>query len=92
VAGSIALSVASRAEIDTCTLFQDACPRPPMKFLPSQLAYLTTDREARTNLRALGKYLLFLAGLATLYAVLFFGLCDSLIDPPAQILAPHGDL
>src|SRR5688572_6332763 len=42
-----------------------------MKFLPSQLAYLTTDREARTNLRALGKYLLFLAGLATLYAVLF---------------------
>ena len=42
-----------------------------MKFLPSQLAYLTTDREARTNLRALGTYLLFLAGLATLYAVLF---------------------
>jgi voltage-gated potassium channel len=42
-----------------------------MKFLPSQLAYLTTDREARTNLRALGKYLLFLTGLATIYAVLF---------------------
>jgi Trk K+ transport system NAD-binding subunit len=42
-----------------------------MKFLPSQLAYLTTDREARTNLRALAKYLGFLAGLATLYAVLF---------------------
>ena len=42
-----------------------------MKFVPSQLAYLTTDREARTNLWALGKYLLFLAGLATLYSVLF---------------------
>jgi len=42
-----------------------------MKFIPSQLAYLTTDREARTNLRALGKYLLFLAALAALYTVLF---------------------
>src|SRR5688572_19681264 len=42
-----------------------------MKFIPSQLAYLTTDREAQTNLRALGKYLLFLAALAALYAVLF---------------------
>ena len=28
-----------------------------MKFLPSQLAYLTTDREARANLGALVKYL-----------------------------------
>ena len=42
-----------------------------MKFIPSQLAYLTTDREARTNLRALGKYLLFLAALVALYTVLF---------------------
>ena len=42
-----------------------------MKFIPSQLAYLTTDREARTNLRALGRYLFFLAALATLYALLF---------------------
>jgi Trk K+ transport system NAD-binding subunit len=42
-----------------------------MKFIPSQLAYLTTDREARGNLRALGKYLAFLAGLVTVYAVLF---------------------
>ena len=42
-----------------------------MKFLPSQLAYLTTDREARTNLGALANYLAFLAGLVTLYAVLF---------------------
>ena len=42
-----------------------------MKFLPSQLAYLTTDREARTNLGALAKYMVFLAALATLYALLF---------------------
>ena len=42
-----------------------------MKYIPSQLAYLTTDREARGNLRALGRYLLFLTALATLYAVLF---------------------
>jgi hypothetical protein len=27
-----------------------------MKFLPSQLAYLTTDREARANLRALSRF------------------------------------
>jgi Trk K+ transport system NAD-binding subunit len=42
-----------------------------MKFLPSQLAYLTTDREAKANLRALAKYLAFLAGLVTVYAVVF---------------------
>ena len=42
-----------------------------MKFLPSQLAYLTTDREARGNLRALARYLAFLVVLVTLYAVLF---------------------
>ena len=42
-----------------------------MKFLPSQIAYLTTDREARGNLRALFKYLTFLGVLATIYAVLF---------------------
>ena len=42
-----------------------------MKFLASQLAYLTTDREIRTNLRTLLKYLLFVAFLVTLYAVLF---------------------
>jgi hypothetical protein len=28
-----------------------------MTCLTSQLAYLTTDREARANLRALGRYL-----------------------------------
>ena len=42
-----------------------------MKYLPSQLAYLTTNSEARTNLHALAKYLAFLAGLVTVYAVLF---------------------
>ena len=42
-----------------------------MKFLPSQLAYLTTDREARANLRALTKYLAFLVALVALYAVVF---------------------
>ena len=42
-----------------------------MKFLPSQLAYLTTDREARGNLRALARYLLFLGMLVAAYAVLF---------------------
>src|SRR5688572_23180078 len=42
-----------------------------MKYLPSQLAYLTTDRDARTNLKALVKYLTFLVGLVTIYAVLF---------------------
>jgi Trk K+ transport system NAD-binding subunit len=42
-----------------------------MKFLSSQLAYLTGDREARANLRALAKYLGFLAALIGLFAVLF---------------------
>ena len=42
-----------------------------MKFLPSQLAYLTTDREARANLRALARYLSFLGVLVGSYAVLF---------------------
>ena len=42
-----------------------------MKYIPSQLAYLTTDREARTNLRALAKYLAFLAALVAVYAVGF---------------------
>ena len=42
-----------------------------MKFLPSQLAYLTTNREAQANLRALLKYLAFLGGMVTTYAILF---------------------
>src|SRR5690606_19748793 len=45
--------------------------RRPMKFLTSQLAYLTTDREARANLRALAKYLAFIVALVALYATLF---------------------
>jgi Trk K+ transport system NAD-binding subunit len=42
-----------------------------MKYLPSQLAYLTTDRDARTNLKVLVQYLIFLVGLVAIYAVLF---------------------
>lgn len=42
-----------------------------MKYLPSQLALLVTDREQRANLRALLAYLAFLAALVTTYAVLF---------------------
>ena len=42
-----------------------------MKFITSQLAYLTTDREARANLRALVKYLGFLVALVAVYAVMF---------------------
>jgi len=44
---------------------------PRMKFLGSQLAYLMSDRATRANLRALLKYLLSLALLIILYAVLF---------------------
>jgi voltage-gated potassium channel len=42
-----------------------------MKFLFSQLGYVLADKDARTNLRALLRYLLFLAALVTLYAVTF---------------------
>jgi Trk K+ transport system NAD-binding subunit len=42
-----------------------------MKFLSSQLAYLTTDPEARSNITTLVKYLLFLLLLVVVYAVLF---------------------
>jgi Trk K+ transport system NAD-binding subunit len=42
-----------------------------MTFIPSQLAYLTTDREARANLRALSAYLAFLVVLVAIYAVIF---------------------
>jgi voltage-gated potassium channel len=42
-----------------------------MKFLPSQLAYFMTEREARTNMRALVSYLTFLAVLVGLWTVLF---------------------
>jgi voltage-gated potassium channel len=42
-----------------------------MKFLPSQLAYLFQDREARANIGALLKYLAFLTALVTAYTVIF---------------------
>jgi voltage-gated potassium channel len=42
-----------------------------VKFLFSQVAYLVTDREQRANLRALLGYLLFLAALIVVYAVIF---------------------
>jgi len=42
-----------------------------MKFLSSQLAYLTTEPEARANVRTLAKYFLFLGAQILLYTVLF---------------------
>jgi len=42
-----------------------------MKFLTSQLAYLTTEPEARANAGTLAKYFAFLTALIVLYSVLF---------------------
>jgi voltage-gated potassium channel len=42
-----------------------------LKFLPSQLAYLFAERELRTNVGSLVRYLVFLAVLISLYAVIF---------------------
>lgn len=42
-----------------------------MKFIPSQLAYFFRQRTARRNFRLLLRYLAVLAGLITLYSVLF---------------------
>jgi voltage-gated potassium channel len=42
-----------------------------MKFIPSQLAYLLRDPEARTNIRGLLKYVAFLVALVLAYTVLF---------------------
>lgn len=42
-----------------------------MKFLPSQLVYLLGERETRSNLGALGKYLAFLTAIMAIYAVTF---------------------
>lgn len=42
-----------------------------VKYLPSQLAYLLDTRATRSNLRALARYLLFLAIQIIIYAVLF---------------------
>jgi voltage-gated potassium channel len=42
-----------------------------LKFLFSQLGYVLADRDARSNLRALLKYFLFLVLLVTLFAIVF---------------------
>src|SRR5688500_2225380 len=42
-----------------------------MKYLPSQIAYLMTERETRGNLRALAEYIAFVTLLVAVYAVLF---------------------
>jgi len=42
-----------------------------MKFASSQFAYLVGDRTARSNIRSLLKYILALAALVTVYAILF---------------------
>ena len=42
-----------------------------MKFLPSQLAYLLEDREARLNLRALARFALVLAATIAAFSVIF---------------------
>ena len=42
-----------------------------MKFLLSQLAFLTAEPEARANLRALAKYFAFLIALVAVFSVLF---------------------
>ncbi len=42
-----------------------------MKFLGSQMAYFTTRGEMRSNLRALLRFVAFLVGMVTVYAVLF---------------------
>lgn len=42
-----------------------------MKYLPSQVAFFFTDRDMRTNLRALLKYVAFLAAMVGLYTALF---------------------
>jgi voltage-gated potassium channel len=42
-----------------------------MKFLGSILATFLSEQQMRRNVRALAKYLLFLAGVATLFSVLF---------------------
>ncbi|MBX3000916.1 MAG: potassium channel protein [Caldilineaceae bacterium] len=42
-----------------------------MKFLVSQLLYFLRDRPTRMNIIALGRFLLVLAGLVTLYSVIF---------------------
>lgn len=47
-----------------------------MKFLVSQLLYFLRDRPTRVNIVALGRFLLVLAGLITLYSVIFHYIMD----------------
>lgn len=42
-----------------------------MKYLGSQLSYLLTDGEARRNLKALARYLIFVLGVILVYTVVF---------------------
>jgi Trk K+ transport system NAD-binding subunit len=42
-----------------------------MKFLPSQFAYLLSQRESRRNLKSLAQFVLILAGIVVLYAEAF---------------------
>ena len=55
-----------------CESILPAAPTvPPMKFLVAQLSHYLSTRDARRNVRALLKYLLFLIVVITAYAVLF---------------------
>lgn len=48
-----------------------------MKFLPSQLAYLLGDRNLRSNVGALLRYVAFLTAMVAVYAVLFHVIMES---------------
>jgi Trk K+ transport system NAD-binding subunit len=48
-----------------------------MKFLPSQIAYLLTDRSLRSNVGALLRYIAFLTGMVVIYTVLFHIIMES---------------
>ena len=47
-----------------------------MKFLPSQLAFITESGASRRNLRVIAKFLVLLAGMIVVYSVLFHVLMD----------------
>ena len=42
-----------------------------MKFVFSQISYFLTEKDARQNIRALSKYLIFLGAVIAVYSVLF---------------------
>ena len=44
---------------------------PTMKFLSSQISYFLSEKDARQNIRALLKYLLFLLAIIAVYSVIF---------------------